>query len=234
MRRQVMHTMAAPRARRVGTPRRPYAARVPAEVRREQLLDAALRLAVDEGITALTMEAVARQAGVTKPVVYELFPQRGALYEALLDREEARALAQLSTVVPPGLGTLEAGDLIGASIRSLVTAVHDNPEMWTVLLRTPDGMPDEVRDRYTQRRRELVATIRVLVAAGRAAGFRLASTDDELIAESLVALGELAGRLALREPDQFTADRLGDFFTDLAAGMLPARATTDTERTTGA
>jgi len=37
--------------------------------RREQLLDAALHLAATEGISSVTMEGVARGAGVTKPVV---------------------------------------------------------------------------------------------------------------------------------------------------------------------
>ena len=46
------------------TKRRPYAARVPIEVRREQLLDAAIRLIVRDGYDGVSVEAIAREAGV--------------------------------------------------------------------------------------------------------------------------------------------------------------------------
>ncbi|MDT7633226.1 MAG: hypothetical protein QOI50_5156, partial [Pseudonocardiales bacterium] len=53
-----------------GRQRRTYAPRVPAAQRRTQLLDAALRLVVTRGHNAVTMDAVAEQVGVTKPVIY--------------------------------------------------------------------------------------------------------------------------------------------------------------------
>src|ERR1700761_3235285 len=81
--------------------KRPYAARMPAEERREQLLDAALRTAVDQGFAAVTMDRIARAAGVTRPVVYGLFPDRGALLAALLERETKRARAALAPALPP-------------------------------------------------------------------------------------------------------------------------------------
>lgn len=209
----------------MGAPvRRRYAPRVGAAERREQLLDGALHLAATEGIGNVTMEAVARAAGVTKPVVYELFPQRGALYEALLDREEARALAQLRDIVPPELGALPADRLVATSIEALVTAVHGRPDAWTVLLQAPESMPPGMRDRYERRRAELVSAVAALVAAGRAAGRHNGPADDELLAESLVALGELIGRLVLRYPTRYPDDRLAAFVDDLAARVLPPAA----------
>lgn len=201
--------------------RRRYAPRVGAVERREQLLDAALHLAATEGMTHVTMEGVARAAGVTKPVVYELFPQRGALYEALLDREEARALEQLRAVVPPELGTLAADRLVATSIAALVTAVRGRPDAWTLLLQAPESMPPGMRDRYERRRAELVTAVAGLVAAGRARGRHGGPQDDELLAESLVALGELIGRLVLRRPDYYPEDRLARFIEELAARVLP-------------
>ncbi len=73
---------------------------MPAEERREQLLDAALRTAVDQGFGAVTMDRIARAAGVTRPVVYGLFPDRGALLSALLERETKRARAALAPALP--------------------------------------------------------------------------------------------------------------------------------------
>src|SRR4051812_18096989 len=64
--RTVTYTVDMPTA----SSRRRYAPRVPAAERREQVLDAALVLIDRDGYGAVTMEAVAREIGVTKPVVY--------------------------------------------------------------------------------------------------------------------------------------------------------------------
>lgn len=216
-------TTTAPPARQPARPaarRRPYAARVPVGQRREQLLDAALTIALAAGPEAVTMEAVARRAGVTKPVLYQLFAHRSALLAALVDREEARALDQLGSIVPAGLGELDAATLVAGSVRALVAAVQDRPEVWAILLRPAEAMPAEIRRRYERRRAELVATVGALVSAGRSAGYHDAA-DDELVAESLVALGELSGRLALAEPGRYGAQRLGAFVGGVAAALLP-------------
>ena len=48
-------------------------------------------------------EAIAPTVGVTRPVIYDHFPNLGALIQALIEREERYALSQLAAVVPgPG------------------------------------------------------------------------------------------------------------------------------------
>src|SRR4051812_50197364 len=84
-------------------PRR-YAPRMPPEERREQLLDATLGLIADQGYEAVSMEGISRQAGVAKPGVYDLFGSLADLLEALLDREEERALNQLAELMPVPAG----------------------------------------------------------------------------------------------------------------------------------
>ena len=71
-------------------PRR-YAPRLPPEERREQLLDATVSLVAQKGYESVSMEGIARKAGVTKPVVYDLFGSLAKLLEALLAREETGA-----------------------------------------------------------------------------------------------------------------------------------------------
>src|SRR5438067_1035536 len=83
--------------------RRVYAARVPAEQRRTELLDAALHLVATAGHSAVTMDAVAEQAGVSKPVVYGVFTNRADLLAALLGREQEQALQQLMSILPTRL-----------------------------------------------------------------------------------------------------------------------------------
>jgi AcrR family transcriptional regulator len=193
---------------------------MPVGERREAVLDAALHIAATAGFAAVTMEAVAREAGVTKPVVYELFPQRGALQQALLEREEQRALARLRAVLPTRLDRLSTTeDLVRPAMTGLLAAVVARPDAWRILLLSPDGMPPGVRERYLQRRGELVAALGELIGQARRRGPTTGPTDTDVLAETVVALAELAGRLALSRPG-VTMQRLTDYFTDLTVGIL--------------
>ena len=73
---------------------------MPADQRREQLLEAALDIALERGFHAVTVDAVARACEVTRPVVYGVFADRTALLTGLADRAEARSLEQLAPVFP--------------------------------------------------------------------------------------------------------------------------------------
>src|SRR5579871_5522882 len=80
--------------------RRQYAPRMPPAQRREQLIDAALEVILEHGYRGVSIEAVARAAGVTRPVVYDHFPDLARLLHALVEREERYSLEQLEAVVP--------------------------------------------------------------------------------------------------------------------------------------
>jgi AcrR family transcriptional regulator len=54
--------------------------------RRESFLDVTARLVQSEGLGAVTMERVAASAGLSKPVIYSHFADRGELLQALLER----------------------------------------------------------------------------------------------------------------------------------------------------
>src|SRR5437868_3304831 len=83
-----------------GKPRRPYAPRMPPAQRREHLVDAALKVILQHGYGRVSIEGVARAAGVTRPVVYDHFPNLARLLHALVEREERYSLEQLEAVVP--------------------------------------------------------------------------------------------------------------------------------------
>src|SRR5579859_2563847 len=58
--------------------------RMPDEQRRTQLIDAAETVFLERGFHAATMDDIARQAGMSKKTVYQVFPAKAALFEALL------------------------------------------------------------------------------------------------------------------------------------------------------
>ncbi|MBU2135172.1 MAG: TetR/AcrR family transcriptional regulator [Alphaproteobacteria bacterium] len=62
--------------------------RLTPEARRDQILDRAAELVLADGLAAISMDGVARAAGVSKGLVYNYFPDRQALFAALLQREQ--------------------------------------------------------------------------------------------------------------------------------------------------
>ncbi|MBJ7520171.1 MAG: TetR/AcrR family transcriptional regulator [Solirubrobacteraceae bacterium] len=74
---------------------------VPDDPASERILDAALELAAASGLRHLTMEDVARAAGVGRATVYRRFGDRDALVDALSTREARRCLAELALAGDP-------------------------------------------------------------------------------------------------------------------------------------
>ncbi|MFC7598259.1 TetR/AcrR family transcriptional regulator [Terrabacter sp. GCM10028922] len=85
---------------------------------RELLLEAAHRLVEHRGVPAVTMDAVAAEAGVGKGTVFRRYGSRAGLMTALLDDGEARWQAQVISGPPPlgpGAPPLERLLAFGAS-----------------------------------------------------------------------------------------------------------------------
>jgi AcrR family transcriptional regulator len=55
--------------------------------RRENLLEHARRLIVERGLSACSLEEIAREAGVSKALVYKYFPDRDSVLKALVAHE---------------------------------------------------------------------------------------------------------------------------------------------------
>lgn len=74
--------------------------RVPAELRRAQLIDAAAEIIIAEGLPAATLKAAARRVGLSEAQAHNHFPRRADLLLALARRElqamEARRHADLN------------------------------------------------------------------------------------------------------------------------------------------
>jgi AcrR family transcriptional regulator len=166
--------------------------RLSAEERREQLLDVTKRIVIEQGFHAVSIEAVAREAGISRPIVYGHFTDLPGLLEALVDREGARALAQLETVLPQP-------DLLEA-LRAYLQAVSDDPDTWRLVLMPQEGAPRLLHDRIERGREAVVARL--------AAGLRPSSElpDPELSAHLMSAYADAAARLVLT--GRFPPDRI--------------------------
>src|SRR2546423_6817650 len=70
--------------------------RLPADQRRLQLLEVAQDRFAEQGFHATSMDEIAESAGVTKPVLYQHFPSKRALYVELLESTGAELLTTLA------------------------------------------------------------------------------------------------------------------------------------------
>jgi AcrR family transcriptional regulator len=170
--------------------------RMSAEQRREQLLDVTKRMVVSAGFHAVSIEAVAREAGITRPIVYGHFGDLAGLLEALVARESRRALAQLETVLPHG-------DLLQA-LQAYLEAVRADPDTWRLVLMPQEGAPKILHDRIARGRAAVVARLAHSLEPGLAAGV----PDPELVAHMLSAYADEAARLLLTDPERFPAERV--------------------------
>ena len=181
--------------------RRAYAPRVPAGQRRAELLDAALHLVATQGQRAVTMDAVAERVGVTKPVVYGLFASRTELLTALLSREHEQGLAQLMAILPERI--TDPGQVLADFLRVVLAA----PDRWHCIVMPMADMPPEFHDAREHARAVVLRRAEKLAGPLLRAVRAPAGLAPDLVAQTVVALFEMAARLVLTDPEAYSPER---------------------------
>jgi AcrR family transcriptional regulator len=197
---------------------RPRAAYLGPELRRPLILDIAGRLFRERGYKNTSMDAVARAAGVSKPVVYDCFASKGELFGALLDREEQRMFDQFGAALMTGaqLGDLQVA--LRAGFTSMLSAVASTPETYRVALMDAGDAHAVIAARVRRGRdRQIAAIAKVarLWLEGRMPQERLEGAAA-FVGNTLLALGEAGARMMISEPRRWTPETLGDALAELA------------------
>jgi AcrR family transcriptional regulator len=198
---------------------------MPPEQRREQLIDAALSVILEHGYGGVSIEAIARAAGVTRPVVYDHFPNLPLLLHALVKREERYSLEQLDQVVPPvpgQEGETDPAEILAGAVRRFLDAVMDRPATWRLILLPLEGTPALVREHVEVNRARIVERIETFVCWAVEHGRLPATLDAELTARVIRDLGEEAGRTVLTDPDRYPPDRYENFVRSIIKLIWPA------------
>jgi AcrR family transcriptional regulator len=112
---------------------RSRAAHLGPERRRPQVLDAALAIAIERGVPAVTIGAVAERLDVTRPVVYSCFADRVELLRALLDRENGILLQEATAALPHDQPEGDESVFV-AGFQSLLAAVDRRPDSWRLMM----------------------------------------------------------------------------------------------------
>jgi AcrR family transcriptional regulator len=214
--------MPSPSSDATGRVRRRYAPRMPPEQRREQLLDAALSVILDLGYSGVSIEAVARTAGVTRPVVYDHFANLARLLHALVEREERIALDQLDRVVPNDIGAVQPAELLTGGVRRFLDAVASRPATWRIILLPLEGTPDLVREHVERNRTQTLERIERIVRSTLQRRSELPDElDVELTARAIRDLGEEAGRMVLTDRERYPPERYQRFAETVMALVWP-------------
>ncbi|WP_027346135.1 TetR/AcrR family transcriptional regulator [Hamadaea tsunoensis] len=106
--------------------------------RKTAILDAALALADERGLTAVTMRALAQRLGVTPMALYPHVGDKDGLLDGLVDRLLAELLPAAATEGPPA----ERLKALGRASRALA---QRHPSAYALLLARPSVTPDAVR-----------------------------------------------------------------------------------------
>lgn len=184
--------------------------------RRDQILDVAARVIVQEGLQAATMERVARAAGVSKALVYTYFSTRDVLLGALLQREQAElgdrgmAAALRAETFP---------DLIVRTTRHYLEHVRDRGPLIAALLADPaTAALMEAESRVSRDQ-----TIRYLVRATRRA-YGLPLPRAIAAVDLLMAVTGRAGKLVA--DGELEIETAVDMCLQIAVGGLARLAET--------
>ena len=113
--------------------------RLSPEDRRIQLLESAKALILSKGLSSFTMEGLAREAGVSQPLVYKYFDTRLTLLRELLQRESSQFDSQLREQVSKAknyddlLRLFVSANFVQFSSSNIVYVLREQPDVFSVI-----------------------------------------------------------------------------------------------------
>lgn len=107
------------------------------EQRRRELLEAADRVVLRDGPGA-SMNAIAAEAGITKPILYRHFGDKGGLYAALAQRHTDALLDSLRAALD---APAERRERVEATLDTYLAAIEARPQVYRFLMHPAEPGP---------------------------------------------------------------------------------------------
>ena len=199
----------------------PGAAAPPDDETSERILDAAVELAAASGIRNLTMDEVARRAGVGRMTVYRRFESKARLIDAVTVRESRRVLAELDAAVRPDA---PVEDQIAEGFVAGLRVAREHP----LLNRLARFEPESVLEVFTANDGAIFAAARDFVAARMRAAQEAGVLGPVAVEETAELLLRLALSFVLIQGSVLPIDddeRAREFLREQIAPALVAAAT---------
>jgi AcrR family transcriptional regulator len=170
--------------------------RLPRAVREQQMLDAAVEMFSRNGYHETSMDAIAAEAEISKPMLYLYHGSKEELFGACLNRELSRFIEAVRADIDL---KQSPKDLLRSTIRSFMHYIDANRASWIVLYQQATSS-----QMYSQTVRDGRERIIDMVARLLSAGTRNPDpgTDFHMMAIALVGAGEaIATRVSTGETD---------------------------------
>jgi AcrR family transcriptional regulator len=190
--------------------------RLPAEQRRTQLLSVAVQVFGERGFHATSMDEVAEAAGVTKPVLYQHFPSKRALYRELLDDVDAQLVARL---VEATAGAASLRERVEAGFAAYFRFVAENRAAFRLLFGASVRNDPEFAVVAERAIDHIAALIADLIEIDAPAGHR------RVLAHAIVGMAEATSRRLTNDDAEDDPDRLAAWLSEMAwFGLRGVRA----------
>jgi AcrR family transcriptional regulator len=185
--------------------------RLPAAERRTQILHVALREFASKGYHGTSMNDVASAAGITKPVLYQHFDSKRALYLALIDEVGGEMLETI------GKATTDAENGREQTMAGIITYfewVATHREEFILLFGSGARRDEEFAAAVRNVERVVAEAIAPLIDAG------LDVQHQRRLAYALVGMSEGLSRYLVSSGEQFDPHEVGTQLANLAwAGL---------------
>ncbi len=151
------------------------------------MLDAAVKVFSRRGFHAASMDEIAEDAGISKPMVYAYLGTKEELFIACLHRETARMVLAIAGAAAPDL---PPDQRLWRGLRAFFGFVGAHRDGWAVLYRQARGSQPFAAELAAMRARLVDVVAGMLDHALRARGREVAATELEVVAYALVGASE--------------------------------------------
>lgn len=187
---------------------------MPRERREQLILEVAGAVFAREGYHPASMDEIAVQAGVSKPMVYSYFGSKEGLYLAYVDRAGQDLLARLENAAAPGEPPVAA---LQARITEFLAFVEEHGDGWKVLF-DEFASRRPFAERVAEIRARIVDAIRRMIED---AGLPFAPPAPDAIAHALVGAGESLANWWLDHPD-VPRDEVAGWYLSVVQAVIVA------------
>jgi AcrR family transcriptional regulator len=161
--------------------------RMPRQMRRALLLDAALEAFVSNGYHSAAMDDIAVRAGVSKPVLYQHFPGKLDLYLAVLETSSESLIRKVQAALA---STHDNKARVYATIEAYFAFVADEAAAYRLLFESDLTNEPEVVARVSRTDEKCAELVSEVIAEDTG----LSNEDALLLASGLTGMAQTAAR----------------------------------------
>ncbi|MCV7056035.1 TetR/AcrR family transcriptional regulator [Mycolicibacterium gilvum] len=177
--------------------------RLPRAVREQQMLDAAVEIFSVNGYHETSMDAIAAEAQISKPMLYLYYGSKEELFGACLHRELTRFVDEVNSNID---FTAPPKELLRTAVLAFLNYIDANRASWMVLY-TQATSSQAFAHTVREGRERIIEIVGRLLRSGTR--FPEPDTDFDMMAVALVGAGEaIASRVSTGDADVHEASEL--------------------------